>query len=181
LILTYKYRLYPTNYQIDAIDKMINQHRYLYNETLAQRKDTYEQEQKSVSYVDQSKWLTQHRKENETYSNLNFSSCQRTLKRLDKAFQSFFRRVKSGETPGYPRFKGYNRFDSVEFAYSDGIKLRGNHLMSNISEKSKSNFIEALKAISKRPLLNVKQDGTMFASQLKSNVHHLSLQALLSA
>jgi len=47
---------------------------------------------------------------------------------LDKAFCAFFRRVKTGETPGYPRFKGYNRFDSVEFTYSDGVRFRGNRL-----------------------------------------------------
>ncbi len=128
MICTYKYRLYPNNLQMEAIDKMINCHRLLYNEALAQRRDTWEQEKASLKYTDQSKWLTQHRQENETYQNLNFSSCQRTLKRLDKAFQAFFRRMKAGETPGYPRFKGYNRFDSVEFTYSDGIKLRGNRL-----------------------------------------------------
>jgi hypothetical protein len=32
---------------------------------------------------------------------------------LDKAFQNFFRRVEAGERPGYPRFKGRNRFDSL--------------------------------------------------------------------
>ena len=125
MICTYKYRLYPSKKQAQTIDETLNRHRWLYNEALAQRKDGWEQEKKSVSYVTQAKWLTQHRKENETYQNLNVSSCQRTLRRLDKAFCAFFRRVKTGETPGYPRFKGYNRFDSVEFTYSDGIRLRG--------------------------------------------------------
>jgi putative transposase len=46
------------------------------------------------------------------------------MRRLDKAFAAFFRRVKAGEQPGYPRFKGRDRFDSIEFpAYGDGIKL----------------------------------------------------------
>jgi len=112
---------------------MINRHRWLYNEALAQRKNGWEQEKKSVSYVTQAKWLTQHRKENETYQNLNVSSCQRTLRRLDKAFCAFFRRVKTGETPGYPRFKGYNRFDSAEFTYSDGIRLRGKKMSAKPS------------------------------------------------
>jgi putative transposase len=44
----------------------------------------------------------------------SFSSQQATLRRLDKAFAAFFRRVKSGETPGYPRFRGVSRFDRVE-------------------------------------------------------------------
>lgn len=48
---------------------------------------------------------------------------------LDKAFQSFFRRVKSGERPGYPRFKGYNRFDSFGLKeYGNGFKIDGRRL-----------------------------------------------------
>ena len=48
---------------------------------------------------------------------------------LDKAFQSFFRRVKAGETPGYPRFKGKNRFDSFGLKeYGNGFKLDGRRL-----------------------------------------------------
>ena len=48
------------------------------------------------------------------------------MRRLDKAFAAFFRRVKAGEKPGYPRFKGRDRFDSIEFpAYGDGIRLNG--------------------------------------------------------
>ncbi len=53
----------------------------------------------------------------------NASSVQHTLRRLDKAYTAFFRRIKNGETPGHPRFKGQNRFDSVEYTYGDGVKL----------------------------------------------------------
>ena len=41
----------------------------------------------------------------------SFSSQQATLRRLNKAFAGFFRRVKRGEKAGYPRFKGAARFD----------------------------------------------------------------------
>ena len=48
---------------------------------------------------------------------------------LDKAFQAFFRRVKSRETPGYPRFKGHNRFDSFGYKeYGNGFKVDGRRL-----------------------------------------------------
>jgi len=126
LLKTYKYRLYPTRNQINALDDMISRHRWLYNDSLAQRKSTYEERKESVSYNTQSLWLKTNRQEQDKFVSLNFSSCQRTLQRLDKAFQAFFRRIKSGDTPGYPRFKGYNRFDSVEFTYGDGAKLRDN-------------------------------------------------------
>jgi putative transposase len=45
----------------------------------------------------------------------SYSSQQATLRRLNKAFDGFFRRIKSGRKAGYPRFKGRGRFDSVEW------------------------------------------------------------------
>ena len=52
------------------------------------------------------------------------------MRRLDKAFGNFFRRIKAkAQKPGYPRFKARGRFDSIEFpAYGDGIRLTGNRL-----------------------------------------------------
>jgi len=126
LLKTYKYKVYPTKKQTIALDDIISKHRWLYNEALGQRKTAYEERQESVSYFQQSAWLTKDRQEQDRFVTLNFSSCQRTLRRLDKAFQAFFRRIKSGDIAGYPRFKGYNRFDSVEYTYSNGCKFRDN-------------------------------------------------------
>ena len=122
----FKYRIYPTRQQEQAMIAMLETHRRLYNAALAERKDAYEQEQRSVSYGQQSGHLKANRKTDAYLAKTNFSSCQATLRRLDKAFQAFFRRVKAGDKPGYPRFKGRNRFDTVEFpAYGDGCKLAG--------------------------------------------------------
>jgi hypothetical protein len=49
--------------------------------------------------------------------------CRGTLKRLDEAFQGFFRRVKKGQQPGYPRFRSFKRFDSVSWPDVRGWKL----------------------------------------------------------
>ena len=51
---------------------------------------------------------------------------QHLLRRLDKSFSAFFRRLKAGEKAGFPRFKSRNRFHSIEFTYGDGCKLRKN-------------------------------------------------------
>jgi putative transposase len=64
--------------------------------------------------------------EQDTIGRLNASSMQQTLRRLDKSFAAFFRRLKAGEKPGFPRFKSRNRFPSVEYIYGDGCKLRQN-------------------------------------------------------
>lgn len=51
------------------------------------------------------------------------------LRRLDKAFAAFFRRVKAGGKPGYPRFKGKGRYDSITFpSYGDGCRLKDGRL-----------------------------------------------------
>lgn len=122
----FKYRLYPTRQQDAAMSAMLETHRRLYNDALAERKQVWEQVQRSVSYGEQSGQLKAARKTNPFLAATNFSSCQATLRRLDRAFQAFFRRVKAGETPGYPRFKGRNRFDTIEFpSYGDGCRFDG--------------------------------------------------------
>jgi putative transposase len=122
----FKYRLYPTDKQEQAVAEMLDTHRQLYNQALAERKTAWEEMQESVSSGQQSAHWKDERTTNPFLARTNFSSCQATLRCLDHAFQAFFRRVKSGEAPGYPRFKGRTRFDSVEFPSSgDGCKLEG--------------------------------------------------------
>lgn len=122
----FKYRLYPTPQQDAAMSTMLETHRRLYNDALSERKQAWELTQHSVSYGDQSGQLKAARTTNSFLTTTNFSSCQATLRRLDKAFVAFFRRIKAGETPGYPRFKDRNRFDTVEFpSYGDGCRFDG--------------------------------------------------------
>ena len=122
----FKWRIYPTARQKLALGVMLETHRRLYNQALAERNTAWEERQASVSYGDQSARLKDARANNTYLAATNFSSCQATLRRLDRAFQAFFRRLKAGEAPGYPRFKGWNLFDTVEFpSYGDGCKLEG--------------------------------------------------------
>lgn len=123
----FKYRLYPNRSQTEALDAMLGTHRRLYNLALRDRRDSYEGEGRSVSYGEQSARYKESRKVLPSFCALNFSSAQATLRRLDKAFKAFFRRVKAGQCPGYPRFKGEDRFRTVEFpSYGDGCKLKDN-------------------------------------------------------
>lgn len=125
----FKYKLYPTRQQQSAMTTMLETHRRLYNDALAERKQAWAQEQRSVSYGDQSGQLKAARTTNPFLATTNFSSCQATLRRLDTAFVAFFRRIKAGETPGYPRFKGRNRFATVEFpSYGDGCRFDGRRI-----------------------------------------------------
>jgi putative transposase len=49
------------------------------------------------------------------YAEINAQVLQDVLHRLDTAFAACFRRVKAGEHPGYPRFKGMDRSTSITY------------------------------------------------------------------
>jgi len=125
----YKYRLFPNVNQTRELSTMLETHRRLYNACLEQRKTAYESEKKSVKYTEQSKWFTTERVTNAYFARINFNSAQATMRRLDKAFVAFFRRVKAGVKPGYPRFKARDRFHTVVFpTHGCGNRLTGNRL-----------------------------------------------------
>ncbi len=125
VVRTYKYLLRPKDEQTQALDFMLWQARNVYNAALAQRIHTYQDTGKGIKYAAQwTHFRDQRRAQPETLGKLNASSLQQMLRRLDKAFSAFFRRLKAGETPGFPRFKGRDRFKSLEYTYGDGCKLR---------------------------------------------------------
>ena len=126
----FKYRLYPTKKQFKSLITQLEGHRYLYNQALAQRKEVYEQTGKGIGYAAQATGLLPKlKKENENLARCNYSSLQQTLRRLDKSFKAFFRRIKSGGKPGYPRFKSIDRFNTIAYAVlGDGCQIKDNRL-----------------------------------------------------
>ena len=112
----YVFRLRPTARQHVALAACVNAHRELYNAALQERRNGWSHASKTrISYGDQSAQLTEMRAVRPDQAVWSFSSQQATLRRLNKAFAGFFRRVKAGQTAGYSRFKGGGRFDSVEW------------------------------------------------------------------
>ena len=99
---TYEYRAYPTVKQANKLVAWLEILRNLYNQALAWRKETYEQAGQSVKKSTQEKALTPFRQESATVASLHIDVLQDTIDRLDKAYQSFFRRGKKGEKPGFP-------------------------------------------------------------------------------
>lgn len=121
---TFKYRLSPTKAQRTKLNQTLELCRKVYNDTLALRKDTWEQDQKTLSLYDTNKVLTGWKAERPELKDVHSQVLQNVQERVDLAFKAFFRRVKAGEKPGYPRFKGYGRYDSFTFKQS-GFKLNG--------------------------------------------------------
>ncbi|MEU4682661.1 RNA-guided endonuclease InsQ/TnpB family protein [Streptomyces xinghaiensis] len=113
----YKFLLRPTVRQERALAEMVRDHCSLYNGALQERRDAFRHSSRtSVRYGDQSAQLKEIRAfDPERQGRWSFSSQQATLRRLDRAFQAFFRRVRAGGAPGYPRFKGVGHFDTVTF------------------------------------------------------------------
>lgn len=115
----YKYRLSPTQKQEKVLFWTLTRCRELYNAALVERKEAYRLAGKSISYYEQKRDLPQIKAGiREEYQGIHSQVLQDVLLRLDKAFKAFFRRVKNGEKPGYPRFQGRNRYNS--FTYSQG-------------------------------------------------------------
>lgn len=128
MLLSYSYRLYPKTTQRTALERILAIHRGLYNDALTERRLAWEKKRKGISYADQANQLKAIRQFDDDAAWVNFSSVQQTLRRLDKAFQAFFRRIKAGEKPGYPRYKGRHWFNSVCYVYNDGLRLAGERL-----------------------------------------------------
>lgn len=118
------YKLYPSATQAAAMQRVCDLHRTLYNAALQERIDAWRAARRSIGYAAQCKSLTQIRREDTAYLGLNAQSLQITLKRLDLAFRAFFRRVKAGEEPGFPRYKGRDRFPGFGFkTHGDGFRF----------------------------------------------------------
>jgi putative transposase len=120
---TFKYRIYPTKSQITKLKNQLELSRWVYNKTLEMRKNAYETEHRSLSLYDTNKflkvWSSGEKPElKEVYSQV----LQNVQLRVDLAFKSFFKRVKAGMTPGYPRFRGSDRYDSFTFKQT-GFKI----------------------------------------------------------
>ena len=124
----YKFRMYPNKRQKAQLELTLETCRYLYNLALADRKNAYEVEGISRSYEDQAAMLTVERNSG-NFKGIYAHCLQDVLRRLDKSFKAFFRRVKSGEKPGYPRFKGMGWYKSFTYPDSEtGYKLEGSKL-----------------------------------------------------
>ena len=155
----YRYRLYPTKHQAHVMEHTLDLCRWVYNETLATRKNSFEAYKNGApfwsekikvpkgesvtlmnpeegkrhcyskhilynSFFDTSRLMHAFKERRpEIATDVLFSVAREPMKRVDLAMKAFFRRVKSGETPGYPRFKGRDRYDSFTFPQPGGFNI----------------------------------------------------------
>jgi putative transposase len=103
--------------------------RWLYNHLLEARKTAWEERQETLGLYDQHATLPALKVERPSLATVHSQVLQNVAVRIDLAFKAFFRRVKAGEEPGYPRFRGRDRYDSFCYPQApSGCKLNGDRL-----------------------------------------------------
>jgi putative transposase len=129
MLKSFRYRLYPSKPQTRLLERTLETCRRWYNQCLAERRDAYQQRGQTIGKFQQLAGVKQLKASNPYATGIHSHVLQVVVADLDKAFGAFFRRVKAGETPGYPRFKGRNRFASFGFKqYGNGWKIDGRRL-----------------------------------------------------
>ena len=101
MLKAYKYRVYPNEGQKVQIAKTFGCCRFVYNQTLAYRKETYEKEKKSVSKTDCNNYCNRElKKAYEWLKEVDKFALTNAIYNMDTAYQKFFK-----EHAGYPKFK----------------------------------------------------------------------------
>lgn len=102
---SYKFRISPNKVQENLIQRTFGCCRFVFNRYLAMKKELYEQDGKTMNYYDCAGDMTQLKKVLPWLKEVDATALQSSLRDLDTAYQNFFRRVKQGQKPGFPRFK----------------------------------------------------------------------------
>ena len=114
MIRTYKCRAKLTRSGHEALSRVFGMCTTLYNACLEERIDCYKKTGESRSYYDQCKALTEVRADDPEYASISVQVFRGVLGRIDKAYKSFFRRVKAKEKAGFPRFNSGRRWRTIE-------------------------------------------------------------------
>jgi putative transposase len=120
----YKFLLRPTRKQEAALSACLEDTRQLYNAALEERREAWRTGRHQVTFYCQDAQLKEIRAgDPEQFGRWAFGCERAAIRRLDRAFQGFFKRVRAGDMPGYPRFKGRGWWDSIEWpAYKGGAR-----------------------------------------------------------
>jgi putative transposase len=126
-VKAYKFKVRTSKRISQRLEEALNVCRELYNAALQERRDAWKLNRVSLNYHTQRAQLPEIKPLRPDLDALYSQVVQDVLRRLSKTFDAFFRRVKQGETPGYPRFKGKTRYESFTYPQS-GFRLEGDKL-----------------------------------------------------
>src|SRR5436853_3836266 len=112
---TYLFRLSPTHYQRDVLETWLGLCCDTYNAALDERKSAYGMAGLSLSYAHQCAELPQCKEVCPELGEVPAQVLQDAVKRVERAYDDFFRRVEEGQKAGFPRFKSHFRYASLTF------------------------------------------------------------------
>lgn len=155
----FKYRIYITKGQGRILDQQLEECRWAYNETLAYRKQAYEDEQRTANWYETKRLLPVWKLTRPDLKLVHSQVLQNVTERVDLAFKAFFRRVKQGaKEVGFPRFKGFGRYDSITYPqYGNGVRLEGERLILS--------KVGAVQVVLHRPLEGTPKTVTLTRSR----------------
>src|SRR5262244_1458154 len=121
---SYRYKLKPSPQQERMLDHTLMLCRHVYNAAIGERREAWRMRSVSVGYYQQKAELPGIKEALPEYGEVHSQVLQDVVRRVDRAFQAFFWRVRNGETPGYPRFHGRTRYDSFTYPpFGNGATL----------------------------------------------------------
>jgi putative transposase len=112
---TYQFRIYPTSKQINVLEMWLGLCCDTYNAALDERKSAYRMAGLTLSYAQQCAELPECKEVRPELGEVPAQVLQDAVKRVDRAYDDFFRRVEEGQKPGFPRFKSRFRYASLTF------------------------------------------------------------------
>ncbi len=161
-IKTYRYRLYPTRAQETALNKTLDTLRLVYNSLLNERKFLYETTGKGTSQYAQEKHFAEWRSRFPELADVHSHLLQNVASRVNLAFRAFFRRCKTGETPGFPRIKSVGTYDSFGFKeFGNGVSFKQSNLYVSKIGEVKGKFYRPTEGTPKTAILR-RQAGKWF-------------------
>jgi putative transposase len=175
---SFQYRIYPTKRQIKALNESIRACRFVWNNFLNERKNLYENEKKSITRFDQIKRLPELKNEFPFLKTAYSQSLQQVGTQIDLAFRAFFKRIKKGENPGYPRFKGFNRINSLHFPQYGkcGCQIKNGKLSVSKIGDIKIVYHRELRGTPKTATIKRNSNGKWFVS-ISSEIENNPLPA----
>jgi putative transposase len=157
---SFKYKLCPTPQQERAFGRTLARCHELYNAGLEERREAWRMCGVAISRCQQEAQLKDIRAELPEYGAIHSHILHDVLARLDRAFQAFFRRVKAGETPGYPRFHGRDRYNSFTYKeFGNGARLDNGFLVLSTIKRIAVRWSRPLEGTPKTVTISEEVDG----------------------
>src|SRR5215469_6126174 len=157
---TYQEKLRPTLAQERELERVPGRCRTLYNTALEQRITVWKQRGVPISRYQQEAELKDLRAGLPEYGDIHSHVLQDVLARLEKTYQAFFRRVASGEKPGFPRFHGKDRYHSFTYKeYGNGARLDNGYLVLSKIGRIAVRWSRAIQGTIKTVTISKEADG----------------------